>query len=109
MRSSTRSATRCVSSISCATSGLSVDYGLSAERYQTQPTRNQVDGARKSGALAAICFDSGTEVLVLGLAGKVKEAPTRKFASRPLLAADATAIAALKDWFTETFSSRHND
>jgi histidyl-tRNA synthetase len=89
--------------------GLSVDYGLSAERYQTQPTRNQVDSARKSGAHAAICFDSGTEVLVQGLAGKVKEAPNRKFPSRPLLAADAAAIAALKSWFTETFSSRHND
>lgn len=89
--------------------GLSVDYGLSAERYQTQPTRNQVDSARKSGALAAICFDSGADVLVQGLAGKVKEAPNRKFASRPLLAADAAAIAALKSWFTETFSSRHND
>lgn len=89
--------------------GLSVDYGLSAERYQTQPTRNQVDSARKSGALAAICFDSGADVLVQGLAGKVKEAPNRKFASRPLLAADAAAIAALKSWFTETFPSRHND
>jgi histidyl-tRNA synthetase len=89
--------------------GLSVDYGLSAERYQTQPTRNQVDGARKSGALAAICFDSGTEVLVQGLVGKLKEAPSRKFASRPLLAADATAIAELKGWFTETISLRHND
>ena len=85
--------------------GFSVDYGLSAERYQTQPTRNQVDSARKSGALAAICFESGTEVLVQGLIGKLKEAPSRKFASRPLLAADATAIAALKSWFEETISS----
>lgn len=85
--------------------GFSVDYGLSAERYQTQPTRNQVDSARKSGALAAICFESGTEVLVQGLIGKLKEAPSRKFASRPLLAADATAIATLKSWFEETISS----
>jgi histidyl-tRNA synthetase len=89
--------------------GLSVDYGLSAERYQTQPTRNQVDSARKSGALAAICFDSGTEVLVQGLSGKITEAPNRKFASLPLLAPDAAAIAELKSWFTKTFSSRHND
>ena len=86
--------------------GFSVDYGLSAERYQTQPTRNQVDSARKSGALAAICFESGTEVLVQGLIGKLKEAPSRKFASRPLLAADATAIATLKSWFEETISSK---
>jgi histidyl-tRNA synthetase len=86
--------------------GMSVDYGLSAERYQTQPTRNQVDGAKKSGARAVICFDSGTEVLVQGLAGKLKEAPSKKFASRPLLSADASAIAALKDWFTEAISSK---
>jgi histidyl-tRNA synthetase len=84
--------------------GLSVDYGLSAERYQTQPTRNQVDSARKSGAL-----DSGTEVLVQGLSGKITEAPNRKFASLPLLAPDAAAIAELKSWFTKTFSPRHND
>jgi histidyl-tRNA synthetase len=86
--------------------GFSVDYGLSAERYQTQPTRNQVDGAKKSGARAVICFDSGTEVLVQGLAGKLKEAPNKKFASRPLLAADASAIAALKSWFAENISSQ---
>ncbi len=85
--------------------GMSVDYGLSAERYQTQPTRNQVDGAKKSGARAVICFDSGTEVLVQGLAGKLKEAPSKKFASRPLLSADASAIAALKDWFIENIST----
>jgi histidyl-tRNA synthetase len=89
--------------------GLSIDYGLSAERYQSQPTRNQVDSARKSGALAAICFDSDSEVLVQGLSGRVKDAPNRKFAAGPLLASDAAAIAALKSWFTETLSSRHND
>jgi histidyl-tRNA synthetase len=86
--------------------GLSVDYALSAERYQTQPTRNQVDGAKKSGARAAICFESGKEVLVQGLAGKLKEAPNKKFASRPLLSADATAIAALKSWFHEHVSPK---
>ncbi len=89
--------------------GFSVDYGLSAERYQTQPTRNQVDGAKKSGACAAICFDSGTEVLVQGLGGKLKEAPNKKFASRPLLAADATAMAALKSWFAEAIFTPSND
>jgi histidyl-tRNA synthetase len=86
--------------------GFSVDYALSAEKYQTQPTRNQVDGAKKSGALAAICFDSGTEVLVQGLAGKLKEAPNKKFASRPLLSADSSAIAALKSWFNEHLSPK---
>jgi histidyl-tRNA synthetase len=87
--------------------GFSVDYGLSAERYQTQPTRNQVDSAKKSGARAAICFSSGTEVLVQGLAGKLKEAPSGTFASRPLLAGDTSALAALKVWFTESIASKH--
>jgi histidyl-tRNA synthetase len=87
--------------------GLSVDYGLSAERYQTQPTRNQVDGARKSGALAVICFESGAEVLVQGLIGKLKEAPNKKFPASPLLAGDADAIATLKSWFAESISTRH--
>jgi histidyl-tRNA synthetase len=89
--------------------GLSVDYGLSAERYQMQPTRNQVDGAKKSGALGTICFESGTEVLVQGLVGKLKDAPKKTFAARPLLAGDARAIAALKHWVSEAISNRHND
>jgi histidyl-tRNA synthetase len=89
--------------------GLSVDYAMSAERYQTQPTRNQVDGAKKSGARAAICFESAKEVLVQGLAGRVKEAPSRKFAARPLLAGDPSAIASLHTWFVETISSRNKD
>jgi histidyl-tRNA synthetase len=88
--------------------GMSVDYSLSAEKYQTQPTRNQVDSAKKSGARAAICFDSGTEVLVQGIVGKLKEAPNKKFASRPLLAADADAIAALKSWFNEHLSQNRS-
>lgn len=86
--------------------GLSVDYALNADRYLTQPTRNQVDGAKKSGARAAICFDSDSEVLVQGLAGKLKEAPCSRFAARPLLAGDPVAIAALKNWFTGTLSSK---
>lgn len=89
--------------------GLSVDYAMSAERYQTQPTRNQVDGAKKSGARAAICFESEKEVLVQGLAGRMKEAPNRKFAARPLLAGDPSAVAALHTWFVETISSRNKD
>ncbi len=86
--------------------GLSVDYALSAERYQTQPERNQVDNARKSGARAVILFTPGSEVLVQGIIGKLKEAPKKEFAARPLLAADANAIAALKSWLTDHIISR---
>jgi histidyl-tRNA synthetase len=89
--------------------GLSVDYALSAERYQAQPTRNQVDSARKSGARAAICFASGTEVLVQGLTGKLKEAPNGTFAAGPLLAGDGPAIAAFRSWFADTISPRNAD
>ena len=79
--------------------GFSVDYALSAEKYQTQPERNQVDNAKKSGARAVVLFQPGSTVLVQGIIGKLKEAPKHEFAARPLLAGDATAITALKSWF----------
>jgi hypothetical protein len=47
-------------------------------------------------------------VLVQGIVGKLKEAPNKKFASRPLLAADADAIAALKSWFNEHLSQNRS-
>ena len=80
------------------TAGLSVDYALSAERYGTQPTRNQVDSARKSGARAAIYFESESELVVQGLAGKLNEAPKQVFHASSLLASDPVAIEALKHW-----------
>ncbi len=82
----------------------SVDYALSAEKYQTQPERNQVDNAKKSGARAVVLFQPGSKVLVQGIIGKLKEAPKHEFAARPLLANDATAIAALKSWFDDHIS-----
>ncbi len=84
--------------------GFSVDYALSAEKYQTQPERNQVDNAKKSGARAVMLFQPGSKVLVQGIIGKLKEAPKHEFAARPLLGNDATAIAALKSWFRENIS-----
>jgi histidyl-tRNA synthetase len=84
--------------------GFSVDYALSAEKYQTQPERNQVDNAKKSGARAVVLFQPGSKVLVQGMIGKLKEAPKHEFAARPLLANDATAIAALQSWFDDHIS-----
>lgn len=84
--------------------GFSVDYALNAEKYQTQPERNQVDNAKKSGARAVVLFQPGSKVLVQGIIGKLKEAPKHEVAARPLLSADATAIAALKSWFHEHLS-----
>jgi histidyl-tRNA synthetase len=84
--------------------GFSVDYALSAEKYQTQPERNQVDNAKKSGARAVVLFQPGSKVLVQGIIGKLKEAPKLEVAARPLLANDATAIDALKNWFHENIT-----
>ncbi len=84
--------------------GFSVDYALNAEKYQAQPERNQVDGARKAGARAVILFQPGSKVLVQGIIGKLKEAPKHEFAARPLLANDAQAITALREWFTAHIS-----
>jgi histidyl-tRNA synthetase len=84
--------------------GLSVDYALNAEKYQTQPERNQVDGAKKSGARAVILFQPGSQVLVQGIIGKLKEAPKKEFPAEPLLAGDEQAITALKEWFAAHIS-----
>ncbi|HEY2848738.1 MAG TPA: histidine--tRNA ligase [Gemmatimonadaceae bacterium] len=84
--------------------GLGVDYALNAERYQTQPERNQVDNAKKSGARAVILFQPGSQVVVQGIIGKLKEAPKQEFAAGPLLAGDASAVTALRNWFDEHIS-----
>ena len=76
----------------------SVDYALSAERYQTQPTRNQFDAARKAGARAAIYFESATEVVVHGLSGKVSDAPRQSFGAALLLEGSAPEWTALRAW-----------
>ncbi len=81
--------------------GLSVDHALNAERYLTQASRNQVDSAKKSGARAAIWFESTTTAVVQGLTGKLNDAPKHIFAAMPLLAGDADAIAGLKQWFDQ--------
>ena len=84
--------------------GFSVDYGLNAEKYMAQPERNQVDGAKKSGARAVILFQPGSKVLVQGIIGKLKEAPKQEFAAGPLLANDSHAITTLREWFTAHIS-----
>ena len=81
--------------------GLSVDHALNAERYLTQASRNQVDSAKKSGARAAIWFESTNTAVVQGLTGKLNDAPKHIFAAMPLLAGDADAIAGLKQWFDQ--------
>jgi histidyl-tRNA synthetase len=89
--------------------GFSVDHVMNAEKYQAQSSRNQVDSAKKSGARAAIYFESADTVMVLGLAGRILEAPKGEFAAAPLLAGDVNALAALRSWFDRTISSRNID
>lgn len=84
--------------------GFSVDYALNAEKYQAQPERNQVDGAKKSGARAVMLFQPGSKVLVQGIIGKLKEAPKNEFAAGPLLAGDTNAVKAVREWFTAHIS-----
>lgn len=91
------------------TCGFSVDYALNAEKYTAQSSRNQVDSAKKSGARAAISFSNADHVLVLGLAGRMLEAPKKEFAAAPLLAGDVDAFAALKSWFDSTIPHRNTD
>ncbi len=86
-------------------SGLSVDYALNAEKYQTQPERNQVDNAKKSGALAVILFQPGSLVLVQGIIGKLKEAPKKEFAAGPLIAGRESAIQELIAWLEINITS----
>jgi len=89
--------------------GFSVDHVMNAEKYQAQSSRNQVDSAKKSGARAAIYFENVDTVVVLGLAGRMLDAPKGEFAAAPLLAGDVNALAALRSWFDSTISSRTID
>jgi len=78
--------------------GFSVDYALNADRYQTQPSRNQFDGARKSGARAAVYFENASDVVVHGLSGKVAEAPRKTFDAALLLDGNAPEWESLRQW-----------
>lgn len=78
--------------------GLSVNHALSAERYLSQATRNQVDSARKAGCSAAIYFREDGEVEAVSLLGKMKDAPTHTIPAALALGGDSTALHALREW-----------
>lgn len=78
--------------------GFSVAHGLNAERYMSQATRNQVDGARKAGVAAAIYFTEHGATEAMSLLGSMKGAPTHAMDTAAALAGDAAVMQGLRDW-----------
>jgi histidyl-tRNA synthetase len=76
----------------------SVAHGLNAERYLSQATRNQVDGARKAGASAVIYFREDGAVEAMSLLGKMTGAATHAVDAGDALSGDAQAMQALRHW-----------
>ncbi|MEY4008463.1 MAG: histidyl-tRNA synthetase [Gemmatimonadota bacterium] len=81
--------------------GFSVNHGLNAERFLSQATRNQVDGAKKAGAAAVIGVREDGRIEVTSILGRMKDAPTHVMDPAATLAGDATTLQALRDWLAE--------
>ncbi len=80
--------------------GFSVNHGMSAERYMSQATRNQVDGARKAGSSAVIYFREDGAVEVSSLLGKMTGAATHAVDAGAALSGDARTMQELREWLT---------
>jgi histidyl-tRNA synthetase len=78
--------------------GFSVAHGLNEERYKSQATRNQVDGARKAGASAVIYFREDGAVEAMSLLGKMTGAATHAVDAGAALSGDAPTMDALRRW-----------
>jgi histidyl-tRNA synthetase len=78
--------------------GFSVDHGLNAERFLSQATRNQVDGARKAGAAAVIARRADGRWEVTSILGRLKDAPTHLLDALAILAGDAPTLDGLRAW-----------
>lgn len=76
----------------------SVAHGLNAERYLSQATRNQVDGARKAGASAVIYFREDGAVEAMSLLGKMTGAATHAVDAGDALTGQAQAMQGLRHW-----------
>ncbi|MDQ8145017.1 MAG: ATP phosphoribosyltransferase regulatory subunit [Gemmatimonadota bacterium] len=81
--------------------GFSVNHGLNAERFLSQATRNQVDGAKKSGAAAVIGVREDGRLEVTSILGRMKDAPTYEMDPAATLAGDVTTMQGLRDWLAE--------
>ncbi|MEK0431026.1 MAG: histidyl-tRNA synthetase [Gemmatimonadota bacterium] len=90
---------RLVSALRAA--GFSVNHGLNAERFLSQATRNQVDGAKKAGAAAVIGVREDGQLEVTSILGRLKDAPTHLMDPAAILAGDATTVHGLRAWLAE--------
>lgn len=88
--------------------GFSAAHGLNEERYKSQSTRNQVDGARKAGSSAVIYFREDGAVEATSLLGKMTGAATHAVDAAAALSGDATAMQALQHWLQTQRDSRTN-
>jgi histidyl-tRNA synthetase len=75
--------------------GVSADYALSEERYQTQAPRNQLDAAKKAGARAAVYFDVADTVTAVALGGRLADAPRWSGPAADVLAGGRGMVALL--------------
>jgi hypothetical protein len=71
---------------------------MNEERYKSQATRNQVDGARKAGASAVIYFREDGAVEAMSLLGKLTGAATHAVDAGDALTGEAQAMQALRHW-----------
>ncbi|MFM8566925.1 MAG: ATP phosphoribosyltransferase regulatory subunit [Gemmatimonadota bacterium] len=78
--------------------GFSVNHGLNAERFLSQATRNQVDGAKKAGAAAVIGVREDGRLEVTSILGRMKDAPTHLMDPAAILAGEPSTMQALRDW-----------
>ncbi len=78
--------------------GFSVAHGLNAERYMSQATRNQVDGAKKAGVCSVIYFTEHGTTEAMNVMGSMKGASTHTMDTAAVLAGDAAVMQGLRDW-----------
>jgi histidyl-tRNA synthetase len=78
--------------------GFSVNHGMNAERYLSQATRNQVEGARKAGASAVIYFREDGAVEAMSLLGRMTGAATHAVDAGAALSGDAQAMQGIRHW-----------
>jgi histidyl-tRNA synthetase len=78
--------------------GFSVHHGMNEERYKSQATRNQVDGARKAGASAVVYFREDGAVEAMSLLGKMTGAATHAVDAGDALSGQAQAMQGLRHW-----------